>query len=68
MDRFSPDKAEQAITGVIDGMPSWLRHDLASDKLELRQRAQDTLAAQIVDRLATSHPVIDRSQIGLPIR
>ncbi|VAV99675.1 hypothetical protein MNBD_ALPHA04-1421 [hydrothermal vent metagenome] len=68
MKRIATDKTELAITHVIDGMPSWLRHDLASERLELRQRAQDALAAQIVDRLTVIYPIVDKSQLALPIR
>ncbi len=68
MERLAPDKAELAITHVIDAMPFWLRHDLASERLELRQRAQDALAAQIVDRLTVAYPIADKSQLALPIR
>ena len=68
MDRLAPDRTESAVNDVINAMPSWVRHDLASDQIELRQRAQDTLAARIVDRLIDTPSQADEAQIALPIR
>ena len=36
---------------VIERAPQWLRHDLLSKDVAARGRAEETLAAQIVDAL-----------------
>ncbi|MDF0544106.1 hypothetical protein PX699_17285 [Sphingobium sp. H39-3-25] len=47
MDRHT----SELIARVIARAPQWLRHDLSSKDLNARGRAEDTLAAMIVDAL-----------------
>ncbi|MBG6120179.1 hypothetical protein IWY39_004044 [Sphingobium sp. JAI105] len=47
------------ILRVIERAPQWLRHDLEAKEAVVRARAEETLAAMIVDALASNAPSSD---------
>lgn len=49
-------ETSELITRVIARAPQWLRHDLSSKDLNARGRAEETLAAMIVDALSHGTP------------
>lgn len=46
----------ELISRVISRMPQWLRNDLSAKDLNARGRAEETLAAMVVDALSTGTP------------
>ncbi len=42
----------ELVARVIARAPQWLRHDLSSKDVSVRGRAEETLAAMIVDALS----------------
>lgn len=48
------DKTKSTILRVIERAPQWLRHDLDAKEAVVRARAEETLAAMIVDALASN--------------
>lgn len=49
-------ETSELVTRVIARTPQWLRHDLSSKDLSARGRAEETLAAMIVDALSYGTP------------
>ena len=49
-------ETSELITRIIARAPQWLRHDLSSKDLNARGRAEETLAAKIVDALSHGTP------------
>lgn len=45
------------IVRVLGRAPQWLRHDLAGKDIAARARAEETLAAMLVDALTHGAPV-----------
>jgi hypothetical protein len=45
------DKTKARILGVIERAPQWLRNDLAAKDASARARAEEALAAMLVDVL-----------------
>ena len=50
-------ETSELIMRVIARAPQWLRHDLSSKDLNARGRAEETLAAMIVDALSHGTPL-----------
>ncbi|WP_022678426.1 DUF6771 family protein [Novosphingobium sp. B-7] len=48
------DKTKTRILGVIERAPQWLRHDLAAKDASARARAEEALAAMLVDAIGGS--------------
>ncbi|WP_177204129.1 DUF6771 family protein [Sphingobium sp. AP50] len=49
-------ETSELISRIIARAPQWLRHDLSSKDLNVRGRAEETLAAMIVDALSHGTP------------
>jgi hypothetical protein len=45
------DKTKTRILGVIERAPQWLRNDLAAKDASARARAEESLAAMLVDAI-----------------
>jgi hypothetical protein len=45
------DKTKTRILGVIERAPQWLRNDLAAKDASARARAEESLAAMLIDAL-----------------
>jgi hypothetical protein len=49
------DKTKARILGVIERAPQWLRNDLAAKDPAARARAEEALAAMLVDAIEEGH-------------
>ena len=46
------EEITKIVLGVLERAPEWIRHDLAAKDAAIRARAEETLAAMIVNALA----------------
>ncbi|MCW1985396.1 UNVERIFIED_ORG: hypothetical protein M2348_001128 [Sphingomonas sp. R1F5B] len=53
------DKTKTRILGVIERAPQWLRNDLAAKGPTARARAEEALAAILVDAIGGSQAAAD---------
>ncbi|EGD60852.1 hypothetical protein Y88_1647 [Novosphingobium nitrogenifigens DSM 19370] len=53
------DKTKTRILGVIERAPQWLRSDLAAKDASARARAEEALAAMLVDAIEESLAAAD---------
>jgi len=53
------DKTKTRILGVIERAPQWLRNDLAARDPAARARAEEALAAMLVDAIGVSQAADD---------
>jgi hypothetical protein len=53
------DKTKTRILGVIERAPQWLRNDLAAKDPAARARAEESLAAMLVDALRECQTAAD---------
>ncbi|GHC99855.1 DUF6771 family protein [Novosphingobium pokkalii] len=53
------DKTKTRILGVIERAPQWLRNDLAAKDPASRARAEEALAAMLVDAIRESLETAD---------
>jgi len=53
------DKTKTRILGVIERAPQWLRNDLAAKDPAARARAEESLAAMLVDAIRESQAAAD---------
>ncbi len=53
------DKTKTRILGVIERAPQWLRNDLAAKDPAARARAEESLAAMLVDAIRESQAATD---------
>jgi hypothetical protein len=55
------------LSTILQTAPAWARLGLTVRKHELRERAADALAANIIRRLDEPEPCNDTSQLPLPL-
>ena len=56
----------EALSDIILNSPAWARIGLTMPDARMRERAADTLAATIIERMSPSSEV-DENQLSLPL-
>ena len=51
---MKPEQVAGIVSGVVARLPEWVRTDLASKDVSVRQRAEESLAAMIVAAASVS--------------